>query len=289
MTKQVNKTRRLENWQISFCKQADRESGDPWYCLGANFDLVCIKTAGWRENKTSEKRAKIVRLTEDALLWRSYINPQEKWSFVMKWPLETFVSFTLWARKIIHRSTTRFISGQRKCCLQKLNEIILYPHPGRQTHSHAHTFVWWEALRVMCALFSDESMTVLAELPVFVEDTGVHMQFHIIFGQLSAYEKSEKKAQITEKPRHNQLNRVMPSILSIKCVHRCIALRCGLCRCRVWKGNGKKKKATSLNMLYQSSWCVYKISIMSPTLLQECNDRPGDLLRTWCYITLNAT
>ena len=48
----------------------------------------------------------------------------------------------------------------------------------------------------MGALFSNKSMTVLAELglTVFVEATDAHMQFHIIFGQLSAYEKSEKKA-----------------------------------------------------------------------------------------------
>lgn len=53
----------------------------------------------------------------------------------MKPPLETFNSFTLWARQIIHHSATRLISGQRKLCLQSwMTSFCLYPYLSRQIH-----------------------------------------------------------------------------------------------------------------------------------------------------------
>lgn len=138
-------TCRLENWQISFCKQVERVTT---HHIASAQILILFK------GKQKERKGKIACLTEDTLPRRSYINPQEKWSFVMKLPLETFISFTMWARKIIHHVTTWFISCQRKCCLPSwvTSSFIHIQAYKYNTQSHLDN---WE---VMCALFCNKTI-----------------------------------------------------------------------------------------------------------------------------------
>lgn len=71
----------------------------------------------------------------------------------MKPSLETFVSFTLWARKIINHVTTWLINVQRKCYLwSRMRSFLFYPYPSRQTNSKTH-LVYWDAVAFTGALF----------------------------------------------------------------------------------------------------------------------------------------
>lgn len=113
----------------------ERESQRPPHSHQTRFDSVCINLPLQRKTDQTEEEGGPSVSKRAPCCEGPYIDPQEKRSFVMRMPLETFNSFTPRREKIIQHVTPRFISGQGKFLSSKAEWGHFYPYPSGQTES----------------------------------------------------------------------------------------------------------------------------------------------------------